>query len=242
MPSTGWDVVTFDYWNTLVREARPGALVDARLPSMRDELAALGVEVSANDLRRAHGVAQREFEAASGSGILYETIEASTAMASALGLPNVAIAALNVGFVVGSASSEVCLVDGARELVMSLHDADVRLAIVCDVGLTPSSVLVDWMRQWHLLEFFDAVAFSDRLGAYKPDTLMFDHVMTALDCPSRDRAVHIGDRRRTDVQGARAAGLASVRFNGVFDDESDLPEADYVVPTMLQLRTLLLES
>ncbi|MBW3616050.1 MAG: HAD hydrolase-like protein [Actinobacteria bacterium] len=42
-------------------------------------------------------------------------------------------------------------------------------------------------------------------------------------------AAHVGDNRRTDVAGANAMGMTSVRYRGVFDDTSEWPEADIVV-------------
>jgi putative hydrolase of the HAD superfamily len=237
-----FDVVCFDYWNTLVHEARPGALVDARLPAMQGELSQLGMKVGLDDLRQAHSVAQAEFETASGSGIIYETIHASISIARTLGLPDDAIDALVTGFAVGGASSDVRVVEGAADLLMSLHETGIRLAIVCDVGLTPSSVLLNWLHRWELRQLFEVAAFSDRFGAYKPDPLMFNHVLRALGCVLPNRAVHVGDRRRTDVQGARSCGITTVRFAGVFDDGSSLPDADYVVSTMRQLKRILLSS
>ena len=44
------------------------------------------------------------------------------------------------------------------------------------------------------------------------------------------RAAHVGDRRRTDVAGARALGMVSVRYAGWSDDPPENgPEADHVL-------------
>jgi FMN phosphatase YigB (HAD superfamily) len=41
-------------------------------------------------------------------------------------------------------------------------------------------------------------------------------------------AVHIGDLRRTDIAGAQALGMRSVRYRGLADDPNPGPEADFV--------------
>ncbi len=57
--------------------------------------------------------------------------------------------------------------------------------------------------------------------------------------------VHVGDLRRTDVAGARALGMATVRFRGVVEDDvpeegdDDGPEADHVIDRLAELPALL---
>jgi FMN phosphatase YigB (HAD superfamily) len=48
----------------------------------------------------------------------------------------------------------------------------------------------------------------------------------------------VGDLRRTDVAGARAAGLGSVRIRQHHDDLSEHPDADHVVESHAELRGL----
>jgi FMN phosphatase YigB (HAD superfamily) len=50
-----------------------------------------------------------------------------------------------------------------------------------------------------------------------------------------ERAAHVGDLRRTDIAGARATGMGTVRFRGVYDDTSDVPDADVVIEAMSEL-------
>ena len=49
----------------------------------------------------------------------------------------------------------------------------------------------------------------------------------------------MGDLRRTDVAGARALGMTSVRIRARHDDVTDLPEADHVVQSHAELLALL---
>lgn len=53
------------------------------------------------------------------------------------------------------------------------------------------------------------------------------------------QGVHVGDLRRTDVAGAKAVGMGTVRFRGVHDDDSEGPEADAVIDHLHELVSLL---
>ena len=103
----------------------------------------------------------------------------------------------------------------ATEALEALHRAAIPTALICDTGFTPSWVVREALRMHHL--WLDHSFFSDEVGAPKPYPPMF---LAALEATGAEpaEAVHIGDLRRTDVAGARAAGMAAIRFAGVHDD------------------------
>ena len=115
----------------------------------------------------------------------------------------------------GTLSVGTGVVDGAAEALEALHRAAIPTALICDTGFTPSWVVREALRMHHL--WLDHSFFSDEVGAPKPYPPMF---LAALEATGAEpaEAVHIGDLRRTDVAGARAAGMAAVRFAGVHDD------------------------
>ena len=61
----------------------------------------------------------------------------------------------------------------------------------------------------NLSEFFSSITISTEVGAAKPDVKMFAAALAKHDC-SPDAAWHIGDSRREDYEGAKAAGLRSI--------------------------------
>jgi putative hydrolase of the HAD superfamily len=63
--------------------------------------------------------------------------------------------------------------------------------------------------------------------------------MAGLDIDDPSTVVHVGDLRRTDVAGARALGMATVRFRGVVDDDGPGDEADHVIERLADLPGLL---
>jgi putative hydrolase of the HAD superfamily len=131
--------------------------------------------------------------------------------------------------------------EGARETLQLLAGAGVRTALICDTGLTPGRVVRRHLDALGLLPHLEAQVFSDEVGVPKPDPRVFHRALELLDAEPA-RAVHVGDLLRTDVAGARAVGMRSVRLRGHHDDEDaagGLGEADYVADSHAQLRAIL---
>jgi putative hydrolase of the HAD superfamily len=154
---------------------------------------------------------------------------------------------------------EVHAIAGARELLASLRTAGIRTALVCDTGFTPGRVVRSLLARLGMLEHLEAAIFSDEIGVPKPHPRAFASALSALGTVA-EGAVHVGDLRRSDVAGAQAAGMTSVRFRGHHDDGDDgpgsgagvigcsaagctppcpRPEADAVVDTYAELAALL---
>lgn len=135
--------------------------------------------------------------------------------------------------------AELHLVAGIADCIRDLAGRGVKLGIVCDVGFTPSRTLLAFLDSQGVLRAFDAVAFSDEVGVYKPDPAIFEHALAGMGV-SPDEAAHVGDLRRTDIAGGRALGMRTVRFVGVNDDDSQPePEADHVIDDYGQLPAVL---
>lgn len=229
------DAVTFDYWNTLVHEG-PEALVRARLPTLAAGLSDEGHDVAAGDLEAAHMAAFAAYQKAWRANRQYCVPDAVRTMIEHLGVtssPRLA-EVLETAFSDAGRAADLHLAPSTSACLHALRDARLKLAIVCDVGLTPTPVLLERLEREGLLDLFDAVAFSEQVGYYKPAPEMFRRVLDQLQV-APDRAAHVGDRLRTDVAGARAAGLVSVRYRGIFDDPAHLPEADIVIDDLAAL-------
>ncbi|MDQ1569191.1 MAG: putative hydrolase of the superfamily, partial [Actinomycetota bacterium] len=118
----------------------------------------------------------------------------------------------------------------------ALKEAGIRIGIICDVGMTPSTILREHLEKHGLLEWFDHWSFSDEVGVYKPDRRIFDHALAGLGGVEPAATAHIGDLRRTDVAGAQALGMRAVRITSVFEDEPDQgPSGDVVISSYKEL-------
>jgi putative hydrolase of the HAD superfamily len=133
---------------------------------------------------------------------------------------------------------------GAEACLASLRDAGVRLGIVCDVGLTASPTLRRRLEGFGLLRYFDAWAFSDETGWFKPAAQAFAPALDGLGVDPPD-AAHVGDNERTDVAGANALGMIAVQYTGMVDLGGWLPEqrpgtlADHVIDDLSGLPSVL---
>lgn len=111
------------------------------------------------------------------------------------------------------------LAPGIGEVLETLRSADLRLAIVCDVGLTSAPTLRERLRGFGMLQAFDAWAFSDETGWFKPAPEAFAPALAAMGLGVTDAAAvaHVGDNPRTDVAGALELGMLAVRYTGFRD-------------------------
>ena len=129
---------------------------------------------------------------------------------------------------------------GLVDALDALRSAGIRLGIVCDVGLTPSPILRARLDDLGLLRSFDAWAFSDETGWFKPAEGAFAPALEGLGADDPTLVAHVGDNRRTDIAGARALGMVAVRFTGFRDRSPDAgPEAHHVIDDHRKLPGLL---
>jgi len=234
-------VVTFDCWNTLITETNWQFAHGLRVEQLRRAAREAGRAVSQAEAGRAFDAAWSRHMALWGQGVATGAREVAQQGLAELGLvdPHPALEHLIRSFEDASHSSDVRALDGARETLAALERAGVACALVCDTGLTPGRVVRRHLEREGLLSALTIQAFSDEVGTPKPDARTFTAALDPLGVPP-DRAFHVGDLRRTDVAGARALGMTSIRIRQLFDDDpSPHPEADYVVDSHADLRALL---
>ena len=126
--------------------------------------------------------------------------------------------ALRDAWLHASRRADVTLTPHCTTVLETLAARGVRLGIICDVGLTPSVLLREFLAAHGVLAHFSHWSFSDEVGVYKPHREIFEHALAGLGARA-DEALHIGDIRRTDIAGARGAGMRAVRYCGVADDD-----------------------
>jgi HAD superfamily hydrolase (TIGR01509 family) len=234
---TALEAVTFDYWNTLCCEPPGGYLRGRRLEAMGRVMGDAGVGDAGVVLAAAYDAAWLEYQANWEANVQYTGRHAARSIADTVhrhygldtnGVRQRLFDAFASASLAGAA--ELSLIDGVADALAALHRLGVGLAIVCDVGFTPSSELRRHLVQHGLLGYFDAWAFSDEVGVYKPDNRIFEHALDGLGSPHPSRCAHVGDRRRTDIAGAQAMGMRAVRLTAVFeDDPAQGPSGDAVV-------------
>ncbi len=208
--------VTFDFWHTLLAE-HPGTMRAMQLDRWNHVLARAGQRRERADIEAAFAKNWQRFEEHwwSNTG-QYTPTDSVMFLTKELGidLGNELRAELIDSFRAVGETAELEVASGLKECLRSLRDAGLRLGIVCDVGLTSSPTLRARLDRLGVLDAFDVWSFSDETGVFKPAPEAFHAALDTLGVEPSD-AAHIGDNERTDITGANALGMVSVRYQGL---------------------------
>jgi putative hydrolase of the HAD superfamily len=109
----------------------------------------------------------------------------------------------------------------AERALALLKERDRKIGVVSNTGKTPGHILRLLLRELNIMDYFDALVFSDEVGLLKPDPLLFDVAVRRLGSSKKD-AVMIGDSKVSDYDGASAAGLSAHLYQSDEDDLYDL--------------------
>jgi putative hydrolase of the HAD superfamily len=225
--------LTFDLWNTLYAADSAYDKVRARRAgAMRRLLTSGGAHPSEEEMQEAHRSSIQAFETAWMGGMHFGCHEHILHFLDHFGvnpgaLDRDAIPATALEIEDASLLAELELLPGVRETIPALAAQGYRLGIISDTSLTTGRILREFLRKDGLLGCFAALTFSDETGYPKPDRRMFESTLAELGAdPSQ--AAHIGDTPRTDIAGAKALGMVTIRCAGASDSEGP-PEADFVI-------------
>jgi len=232
--------VSFDCWGTLIVEEDWPWAHSLRVMALRDAAREAGREVTRAEAERAFDAAWQRHMTLWVSGEATGAPEVARWSLTELGFEEAgsALEHLVRRFEEASHTSHVVALGGARALLAALDAADIPSVLVCDTGLTPGRVVRRLLERVGLLAHLRALAFSDEVGAPKPDQRPFLAALQPLGV-APEHALHVGDLRRTDVVGARALGMRTVRIRARNDDVSEDPDADRVVDSHDELAGLL---
>lgn len=91
------------------------------------------------------------------------------------------------------------------------------------LGIISNNVdeLLNRLRQFELMHYFDTVTYSQEARADKPDPAIFELALERVGC-GPEEAVHVGDSYEADILGARRAGVTPV----LVDRDQRFGEAD----------------
>lgn len=231
--------VTFDCWSTLIFESDPGEAFARRVVALRNCAQSSGRRVVDSEGRSALEFAWQRHVELWNQGIASGAHDIACWALGRLGVHQAGtVEALGARFAHAALESEILPLDGARRTLERLAEAGVRRALVCDTGFSPGRVVRLLLERAGLLDLLEVQIFSDEHGVPKPHPRIFQAALGPLGV-APDHALHVGDLRRTDVAGARGAGMRTVRLRDHHDDRSDLPEADVVADSHAHLVEVL---
>ncbi len=231
--------VTFDCWETLIFQPNPAASSARRAATfaqiLRDHEHAVSDERAEAALDTGWERHYQTWRSGFSSGapeivaLALESLDLRDPKLETMLVPAVQETAL---------AEEIGVLEGARDTLEWLVARDIRRALICDTGFTPGRVVRQLLDRAGLLDLLEAVVFSDEVGVPKPDSRMFRAALEALGSQPAG-AVHVGDLRGTDIAGARAVGMSSVRLRSRHDDSEKLPDGDAVADSHSHLLEIL---
>ena len=119
------------------------------------------------------------------------------------------------------------LVPFVKDLLPQLIDK-YQLGIISDTGITAGTFLREMLKNDEILDYFSVQTFSDETGFTKPDVVQFKKTLEKMRI-NPSEAVHIGDLVRTDITGAKNAGMYAIRFAGVTTEQENTDLADATI-------------
>jgi FMN phosphatase YigB (HAD superfamily) len=235
------EAVTFDFWQTVLREPL-GEMRARQVEAFARILDDAGSPVRRDDVRDAFRESWEVFEERWASNVgPYTHVDATDFIAERLRVPLVdgLRDRLVSSFDEVGMATPLELAPGIEACLDALRAGGLRLGIVCDVGMTSAPVLRARLERYGVLDRFDAWGFSDETGWFKPAPEAFLPVLRSLGVSDPSRAAHVGDTRRTDVAGALALGMTAIRYTGFREDPDDGPEAPHVVASHAEVPAVL---
>ncbi len=226
--------LTFDFWNTLYA-AGNGSMNPVRPhrhEALRRLLATYGVSPGSETLSAAYRSGFDAYMAAWNRGEHFGAREQVLFMLDRFGL---AVAAVDADHIADTARSiedaslaaPLSLLPGVRETIAHLAAEGHALGLISDTSLTPGRILRHFLQKDGLLQHFSVLTFSDVTGYTKPDRRMFEQTLEAMGARPETTA-HVGDTPRTDIAGAQALGMVTIRCAAAAD-HPESPHADLVI-------------
>jgi len=233
------EAVTFDFWNTIATVPQ-GAMSAARERAVAAACASHDVEVEADLLLESLERVGLDWERSWAEGRHLHPHEAAASLVRALGVEGAAREMVAEAFLGAGRDVELEFAPGIHECLGALAGRGLRLGIVCDVGFSGGELLRGLLADEGLLGHFSGWAFSDEVGHYKPSPQIFEAALGSLRAQPGE-AMHVGDLRRTDIAGAAALGMRTVRYRGLNDESAAEggEEADFILDSHDQLPDVL---
>jgi len=132
--------------------------------------------------------------------------------------------------------------EGALPAIQKLSSV-YPLALVSDTGWTPGRVLRRLFQHYGILGCFRTLVFSDEAGHTKPHPHLFERALAGLQLQA-NQCIHTGDLQRTDIAGARAAGMRTAWiYRPVYAGmEQEDRGPDLILSSVAQLAGVLIDD
>jgi 5'-nucleotidase len=142
---------------------------------------------------------------------------------------------LNSAFL--SAMAEICMpLEGAISLLCALQ-GKAKLGIITN-GFT--ELQQTRLERTGLSDHFELLVISEQVGVAKPHVDIFEHALSAMGNPAREKVLMVGDNPESDILGGINAGLDTCWINANNNPVPDGITPLYQVSSLSELKNLLL--
>ena len=225
------EAVTFDLWDTLVYTRNYG---EFRLPALNRLLMVNGVLLDDDELNEVYMAGWRHSSRVirTEGNRHVQTAEIVDRVLSEVGL----VDPPNRDEIVRMYEEAVLmdpprLKEGVTETLAALHGR-YRLGLVSVTGVSAGRLMRGILEEQGVLDYFETLAFSDEVGYVKPDPRLFLAALEELGVEPW-KAVHVGDSVKSDVLGAKNAGMKTVWLKT--RDQAMVAEPDRIITRLTQL-------
>ena len=99
-----------------------------------------------------------------------------------------------------------------RRVLHWLKNRNKLIGLICNTGRTPGFGIRRFLEKESVAEYFDLMLFSDEVGIRKPNPRIFQIAAKKLKAKPYE-VVHVGDNLKSDVWGAKKAGLKAIYYS-----------------------------
>ena len=103
------------------------------------------------------------------------------------------------------------LEDGAMECLSQVRGSGVKIGLLSNTILSRKTVRLA-MKDFGILDFFDAVVCSSEVGYRKPNGPIYRAILSLLQTKAEQSAM-VGDNLENDIAGAASVGMNTVWYN-----------------------------
>ena len=224
--------VTFDLWDTLIKEHPGGSdkVASRRIEGINKILSERGAVHSLDEIRSAYEETgeflaltwSKKRDMSARDQVLFMLSSVDAKLASRLSTQD--ISQIERIYSESILDNPPVLLPGAKKALDEVQNAGYRIGLISNTGRTPGSVLRVLMDRMGILEQFDVTTFSNEIQVRKPAEMAFMVTLDGLKVVPR-AAVHVGDDAEKDIEGAKRCGMKAIQIASGDEKPSDFADA-----------------
>ena len=224
--------VTFDLWNTLVYNRNYG---EFRLPELDRVLRSAGISLSEEDLNEAYMSGFR-YSSRTIPAEGYRHVETHEIVDKVLEHVGYSSSETREELVRVYEEAILCDPPKLKEGVFEALDyveGRYKVGLISVTGVSPGRIVRRILGELGVLDYFDALVFSDEVKLVKPNPDLFRACLVMLDCAPQE-VVHVGDSYKSDIVGAIDACMRTIWVKTREQEQRQGYVPDAVITSLLE--------